>query len=91
MSAVRTSGGELAEARSRVTELEANQIADGLSLKACGELYVTSSRLQVSLITSIGESMRRLAESLSAQKQESTEGLAHAADVKANLAMANTR
>jgi hypothetical protein len=58
MSAVRTSGGKLAEARSRVTELEANQVAYGLSLKACGELSVLSMRLQVSLTKAVGESMR---------------------------------
>jgi hypothetical protein len=33
---VRTCNGELAECRNRVTELEANQVNDGLSLKACG-------------------------------------------------------
>jgi hypothetical protein len=85
---VRTSGGELVEARNRVTELEANQVADGLSLKACGQLGVVSTRLRVSLISCAGESMKRLADSLSTQKQESIQGLAHAAD---NLAMANTR
>jgi len=31
-----TVNGELAEVRSRVTELEANQVNDRLSLKSCG-------------------------------------------------------
>lgn len=71
-----------------MTELET---IHGFSLKACGERNIVSSKLHVFLIIFVSETISRLAVVLSFKKRESMEGLAHEADIRANLAIANTR